>query len=132
MDKSNIQDSISAGVKTKSLEGIEQKMQAMDKGSLRQEVLVSAKNFKTSWIAKYGKWEDPEVQYTSLYSCLRAALQQAGSLDTDKVADVIGNGLKYEGPTGAAQMISRPDMGNNRTVDSVTTLYFKQIKGSCQ
>jgi branched-chain amino acid transport system substrate-binding protein len=89
----------------------------------------AAKDFKAAYIAKYGKWESPEIVNTALWSCLRAALQQAGNLDADKVATVIGNGLKYEGPTGPAIMVSRPDMGNNRTVDSIVGLFMKQIEG---
>jgi Xaa-Pro aminopeptidase len=36
--------------KTKSLQSIEEKMQNLDKGSLRYHILENAKNFKTSWI----------------------------------------------------------------------------------
>ena len=39
-----------AGVKTKSLQDIEQKMEGLDTDSLRYHVLESARNFKTSWI----------------------------------------------------------------------------------
>ncbi|MCX5714882.1 MAG: hypothetical protein NT033_08835 [Candidatus Omnitrophica bacterium] len=49
-------------VKTKSLDGIEQKLQHMDAGTLRYHVLESAKNFKTSWIelgrSLYSVWKD--------------------------------------------------------------------------
>lgn len=49
-------------IKTKSLEGIEQKMESLDQNSLRYRVLQSAKNFKTSWIelgqALYSVWKD--------------------------------------------------------------------------
>jgi hypothetical protein len=49
-------------VKTKTLEKIEHKMEAMDKDSLRYKILESAKNFKTSWIelgrALYSVWKD--------------------------------------------------------------------------
>lgn len=89
----------------------------------------AAQEFKDAWIAKYGEWGGPEMVGTCYYACLKTALQQAGTLDTDKVAEVIYNGMKFEGPTGAAQMVSRPDLGNDRTVDSVTTAYIKQIKG---
>jgi branched-chain amino acid transport system substrate-binding protein len=84
--------------------------------------------FKAAWVAKYGKWESPEVLYTGYYSCLRAALPAAGSLDVDAVAATISKGLKYEGPCGAMVMISRPDLGNDRTVDSAITCYLKQIE----
>lgn len=38
------------GRKTKSLQGIEQRMESLDRDSLRYHVLESARNFKTSWI----------------------------------------------------------------------------------
>lgn len=37
-------------VRTKSLRGIEERMNALEPGSLRYRVLESAKNFKTSWV----------------------------------------------------------------------------------
>jgi branched-chain amino acid transport system substrate-binding protein len=92
-----------------------------------QPLTQTAKEFKDAWIAKNGKWEGPEILGTGDYACLRAALQQAGTLDTDKIADIIANGLKFEGPTGLGQMISRPDIGNERTVDSITTTYMKKV-----
>jgi branched-chain amino acid transport system substrate-binding protein len=88
-----------------------------------------AKDFKAAWIAKYGQWEGPEIATTANLACLVAALQQAGSLDTDKVVAVISNGLKFEGPTGAGQMVGRSDLGNNRTVDSLSSLPMKKIVG---
>jgi len=49
-------------LKTKSLKGIEEKMESLDKGSLRYQILESAKNFKTSWVqlgqALYAVWKD--------------------------------------------------------------------------
>jgi hypothetical protein len=87
-----------------------------------------AKSFKDAWIAKYGKWEGPEIQGVGQFTILTEALKQAGSLDTDKVSAVISNGLKFEGPNGLAMMIDRPDMGNSRTIDSVNTVYMKEIK----
>jgi len=89
----------------------------------------TAKDFKAAWIAKYGKWEGAEIMGTSNYVCLRAALKQAGSLDTDKVAAAISNGLKFEGPTGLMQMASRPDLGNNRTVEGIVGFIIKRIGG---
>jgi branched-chain amino acid transport system substrate-binding protein len=88
----------------------------------------AAKDYVAAWTAKYGKWEGQDG-LTSLYACLKTALQKAGSLDTDKVGAVVYNGLKYEAYCGSFQMISRPDLGNNRTVDSVNATYIKQVKG---
>ena len=48
--------------KTKSLKNIEQKMDTIDKNSIRYHILESAKNFKTSWIelgrSLYSVWKD--------------------------------------------------------------------------
>lgn len=49
-------------IKSKSLRGIEEKMENLDVNSLRYHVLESAKNFKTSWIelgrSLYSVWKD--------------------------------------------------------------------------
>jgi branched-chain amino acid transport system substrate-binding protein len=87
----------------------------------------SGKDYKAAWIAKYGKWENPDTAYLGSYSCLKAALQQAGSIDVDKVAAALNGGLKYDSPIGPMQMMSRPDFGNDRTVDSIGTYYIKQM-----
>jgi len=89
----------------------------------------TSKEYKAAYIAKYGKWDGPEVMFTANWGCLKSALQQAGSLDPDKIAAAIANGLKYESPTGPSQMVSRPDLGISRTVDSVNTYYVKKIIG---
>jgi hypothetical protein len=48
--------------KTKSLRALEQKMQDIDKDSLRYRILESARNFKSSWIelgqSLYSVWKD--------------------------------------------------------------------------
>jgi branched-chain amino acid transport system substrate-binding protein len=86
-----------------------------------------AQEFKDAWIAKYGTWEGPEVQGIGYYSCLKTALQKAGTMDTDEVMAVICDGMEYEAPTGVGKMIARPDIGNYRTVDSIATYYMKKI-----
>jgi hypothetical protein len=49
-------------MKSRSLKGIEQKMEGLDRNSLRYRVLESAKSFKTSWVelgqALYSVWKD--------------------------------------------------------------------------
>ena len=84
-------------------------------------------DFKAAWIAKYGKWEGPDVVFAQNYEGLKAALIQAGSIDTDKVASVLSNGMKFDTLNGPSQMVSRPDLGNNQTTDSVGTYYIKTI-----
>jgi branched-chain amino acid transport system substrate-binding protein len=83
--------------------------------------------FKTAYKAKFGKWDDPSM-LTPYYSCLKAALEAAGTTDTDKVAGVIQSGLKFPSTRGEYQMIPRPDLKNDRTVDAINTIYLKTIK----
>jgi branched-chain amino acid transport system substrate-binding protein len=87
----------------------------------------TSQHFKELWKAKYGSWTDPQTVQSCSYPCLRTALQQAGSLDTDKVAAVLNNGMKYSTATGDGKMIARPDIGTTRTADSVSNFYMKQI-----
>ena len=89
----------------------------------------TAKHFKELWIAKYGQWNSPTIVSTGMYPPLIAALKKAGTLDTTKVSDTLASGLEFSSPTGDGKMISRPDLGNNRTVDSIATYYMKQIVG---
>ena len=86
-----------------------------------------AKEFKAKWIEMYGKWDGPEIQLTAAYAALRAALEKAGTLDVDKVAEVLASGLTFEGPTGKGEMIPRNDMGITRTVDNISEFCIKKI-----
>jgi branched-chain amino acid transport system substrate-binding protein len=85
------------------------------------------KDFKSAWIAKYGSWEYPNIGFGSDYFCMKTALQQAGTIDVNKVAEVLSNGLEYETPSGKCQRIKRLDVGNARTVDAIGTVYVKQV-----
>lgn len=86
-----------------------------------------AKEFKAKWIEMYGKWDGPEIQLTAAYAALRAALEKAGTMDVDAVADVLANGLTFEGPTGKGEMIPRNDVGISRTVDNISEFCVKKI-----
>ena len=88
-----------------------------------------AKEFKAKYIEMYGKWDGPEIQLTGAYSALRAALEKAGKVDSDAVAEALANGLVFEGPTGKGQMIPRNDLGITRSVDSISEFCIKVIKG---
>jgi branched-chain amino acid transport system substrate-binding protein len=86
-----------------------------------------AKEFKAKWIETYGKWDGPEIQLTAAYAALRAALEKAGSLDVDAVANTLASGLTFEGPTGKGEMIPRNDLGISRTVDNVSEFCVKKV-----
>ena len=87
-----------------------------------------ATSFKNAWIAKNGNWQDPNVVIISDYYALKAALQKAGTVDTTAAADALSSGMIFDSPTGSARMMSRPDLGQSRTVDSVATYYLKTVK----
>jgi branched-chain amino acid transport system substrate-binding protein len=89
-----------------------------------------AKEFREAWIAKYGKWESPAVSFSDAFYIMTAGLIQAKSIDPDKVAEVMSNGMRFEGISGSGKMISRPDVGNPKTVDVIYGQVMKQtVKG---
>jgi branched-chain amino acid transport system substrate-binding protein len=85
-----------------------------------------AKEFKDAWIAKYGKWESPAVGFSDAFNVMVAGLTQAKSLDTEKVAEVMNKGVRFEGINGSAKTISRPDVGNPKAVDVIYGQVMKQ------
>ncbi len=88
----------------------------------------AAKEFKDAYIAKYGKWDSPNMTFVNTLYILLDGLRKAQSIDTDKVASAIGGGLRFEGAQGAGVMVARPDAGNTRTVDAVVPVYMKKVE----
>lgn len=88
-----------------------------------------AREWRAAYIAKFGKWDYPDPVYVANWYMLKAALQKAESIDPDKVAAVLHNGMKFEAPNGLGQMIPRPDLGISQTVDVIFALPIKQIVG---
>ena len=86
-----------------------------------------AQQFKDAYAEYYGEWNSPEIVSTTGYFALIAALQQAGTTDKDAVRAVLDNGMEWESPVGSSRMVARPDMGNERTVDSVQDYQLKEI-----
>jgi ABC-type branched-subunit amino acid transport system substrate-binding protein len=85
------------------------------------------RDFKKAYTEKYGAWDDPTTMFNNQFYCLMTGLMKANSTDPQKVAAVIGNGMKFDSIAGEIQMISRPDMGNDRTVDSLLTAHVRQV-----
>lgn len=83
------------------------------------------------WDAYMAKFPDdpPEPLGSNMVSILFAGLQKAGSVDPDAFAAAVGSGMTYESPLGPGQMIARPDLNNERTVDTVVALSIKQYAG---
>lgn len=80
------------------------------------------KAFKSAYTAKYGKWDYPVTLFSTGYSAITAAMQKTGSTDPQKVAAALNNGIQFESTEGPVLMISRPDMGIDRTIDSIHPL----------
>ncbi len=89
---------------------------------------VATKELMDAYAAKYGKWDSPTIFEINSFYCWLAAIQKAQSLEVDKVAAVLGNGLEFEAPSGKARMVSRPDLGGDRTVDAVYTTYIARVE----
>jgi hypothetical protein len=66
---------------------------------------------------------------TPCYTALKAAMQKAGSIDVQKVADALhAGGIEFLVPDGKGVMISRPDMRlDSACVDAVIDNVIKII-----
>ena len=80
------------------------------------------------YIAKYGEWDNPEVLHVNNWYLLIAALEQAQSLDPDKVAEVIAKGMKFVTPLAPAMTVPRPDLGNPRAIDTLYEVNIARIE----
>ena len=89
----------------------------------------TAQELKDVYVAKYGEWTNADVGFISTLYCLLGALEAAGSVDPQDLADTIGSGLTFQTANGEAQMINRPDLGNDRTIDCVYETRVGQIEG---
>jgi branched-chain amino acid transport system substrate-binding protein len=87
-----------------------------------------AKQVKDVYVAKRGSWDEPTNIYWHTWFCLMNGLSKAQSLDPEKVAAVMGNGMKFDTVAGPAVMVARPDMGNTRTVDIQLTAYMRKVE----
>jgi branched-chain amino acid transport system substrate-binding protein len=88
-----------------------------------------SKDAKAAWIAEYGSWDHPDCVFTITWYMLETALREANSIDTDEVAAVMANGLRFDTILGPAMMISRPDLNNPRTVDALYGMTIATVKG---
>jgi len=87
-----------------------------------------SQEFKNVYIAKHGKWDNPSTLHINNWFLLMAALGQAQSLDSDKVADHIAKGMKFESAQAKAMTVSRPDLSNPRCIDTLFEVNVGRIK----
>jgi ABC-type branched-subunit amino acid transport system substrate-binding protein len=88
-----------------------------------------AQQLKDLYTQMYGKWDNPDASFTMAFYLLEAGIRKAQSLDSQAVADAIGSGLEFDSADGHGKMISRPDLGNDRTVDCVYETTISKIQG---
>ncbi len=81
------------------------------------------------YIAEYGEWDNPEVLHVNSWYLLMSALEQAQSLDPDKIAGLVSGGMYFVTPQAHAVTISRPDLNNPRCVDSLYEVNIGKIAG---
>ena len=89
----------------------------------------TAKEAKDAYVAKYGSWDNPSPPFAVSWYLLKAALETAKTTDVDKVAAVIGGGIKFDSLVAPGMMISRPDMNNPRTIDGLYGTSFATVEG---
>lgn len=89
----------------------------------------TVKEFMNAWTEKYGKFDYPTIFNINTLYCLVAALKKAGSVDPERVAAVLDDGLTFESLSGTGIMIKRPDYNNNRAVDALFDVPIGKISG---
>jgi branched-chain amino acid transport system substrate-binding protein len=88
-----------------------------------------AKEYKELYIAKHGKWTDPDVLFLTNWYLMMAGIQKAQSLDPEKIKTVMDKGLRFTSASGEVMTVTRPDQGNNRACDIVVSFNVKKIEG---
>jgi branched-chain amino acid transport system substrate-binding protein len=85
---------------------------------------------KQDYLKKYGgKWTETSFTWISSWYAFIAALRAADSVDPTVVASTIATkGMSWELPNGTAILVKRPDLKNNRYVDTCASLSFAQLK----
>jgi len=112
--------------KPEVLEGYINACSAMEVNPAASQLAADMKN---AWIAKYGQWDYPDYMTSPSNRALIAAIQKAGSIEVDAVANALHQGLDFTVPDGDGYMITRPDMRlDGSCVDAVTDHMLKQIR----
>jgi len=83
--------------------------------------------FRKAYAEKYGEWEIDGIRWIDGWFYFVEAVKKANSLDPDAIASAM-QGMEIETIMGTSRMCRRPDLGNNRYVDSGTTKYFGQVR----
>jgi ABC-type branched-subunit amino acid transport system substrate-binding protein len=115
--------------KPEVLEGYICSMTAMEYGDYNGCMTQLASDMKNAYIAKFGKWDYADYMTTTMFFALIKALENAGSIDVEKVAAELHKPLTFDYPDGPGVMIVRPDMRlDGSCVDANTVRSMKIVK----
>lgn len=76
--------------------------------------------YKADYIARYGKWDDPEPTIANVWYNLKGAIMTADSVDKTKVMAALWTPLETVCPMGTIVRFPRLDQGNTKCTDSIT------------
>jgi len=88
-----------------------------------------AKAYKDLYIAKNGKWTDPDILFLANWYLMMAGIQKAQSLDPERIKTVMDKGIRFTSSGGEAMLVSRPDEGNARACDVIAAINVKRLEG---
>lgn len=82
-----------------------------------------------AYVAKYGEFKTDGCLWVTPWFFFEAAVNAAQSVDSTALAEYLSNSKgAIMAVTGPAQLVARPDIENNRTVDAVLTNQIGVIK----
>jgi hypothetical protein len=89
-----------------------------------------ARKVKQDYLKKFGKWSEAGLTWIPAWYAFIEAVKKADSLDPEVVANLLAiKGLEWEMPNGKAMLVKRPDLKNERYVDTCSDMAYGQIKG---
>ena len=89
-------------------------------------------SLKEKYEARYGSWNPEGARWLAPWYFFFAAIEKANSLEVDDIMAALQSGdMDVSTPMGHAIMVKRPDLGNDRRVDCVGTVYIAKFVGGC-
>jgi branched-chain amino acid transport system substrate-binding protein len=80
----------------------------------------SAIKLRQMYEPKYGSWSPVGITWANPWYLFIAALQKTDSLEADDILAAVRNGFMFKNLYGQAMLVKRPDLGNNRYVETLT------------
>lgn len=70
--------------------------------------------------AKYGTWSSVGITWANPWYLFIASVKKADSLKAEDILSAVSNGINFENLSGKGTLIKRPDLDNNRYVETIT------------